>query len=74
MAKIIGTTQCETYKPALVERKKKHTIISKIPWCNVLQRAGTDYCVNDNFPGTFSNFDLKILTKEKISSFGNPCP
>ena len=51
-----------------------HTIISDMSWCNVLQRAGSDYCVNDNFPGTFADFRLKIFNLEKISSCGDPCP
>ena len=42
--------------------------------CNVLRRAGLDYCVNDNFPGTFTDFRVKIFTQEKISSYGDPCP
>ena len=42
--------------------------------CNVLRRAGSDYCVNDNFPGTFAEFCLKIVTQEKISSYGDSCP
>ena len=45
-----------------------------MPWCNVLQRAGSDYCVNDNFPDTFVDFRLKILTQEKISCYADPCP
>ena len=43
-------------------------------WCNVLRRAGSDYCVNDNFSGTFADFLLKIFTQEKSSSYGDPCP
>ena len=38
-------------------------------WCNVIQRAGSNYCVNDNFPSTFFNFCLQILTQERISCF-----
>ena len=34
-------------------------------WCNVFQRAGSDYCVNDTFPGTFADFRLKIFIQEK---------
>ena len=34
-------------------------------WCNVLRRAGSDYSVNDNFPGTFADFYLKMFTPEK---------
>ena len=41
-------------------------------WCNVLRRADSDYCVNDNFPSTFADFRLKIFTQEKISSYGDP--
>ena len=43
-------------------------------WCNVLQRAGSNYCVNDNFPGTLVNFHLKKFTQERISSSVDPCP
>ena len=43
-----------------------------MPWCNVLHRAGSDYCVNNNFPGTFADFYLKIFTQEKVSSCGDP--
>ena len=35
-------------------------------WCNVLQRAGSDHCVNDNFLGAFVNFCLKMLTQDRI--------
>ena len=41
--------------------------------CNVLWRAGSNYYVNDNFPGTFADFCLKIFTQEKITSYGDPC-
>ena len=43
-------------------------------WCNVLRRAGSDYCVSDINPGTFADFCLKIFTQEKISSYGDPSP
>ena len=43
-------------------------------WCNALQRAGSDYCVNDTFPGNFVDFRLKILTQERTSCCVNPCP
>ena len=43
-------------------------------WCTVLQRAGSDYCANDNFPGTFADFCLKIFNQEKLSSCGDLCP
>ena len=36
-------------------------------WCNVLQRAGSAYGVDDNFPDTFADFRLKISTQEKIN-------
>ena len=42
--------------------------------CNVLRRAGSEYCVNDNFPGTLVDFRLKIFTQEKISIYADPCP
>ena len=41
--------------------------------CNNLRRAGSDYCVNDNFPSTFVNFHLKIFTQERISAYVDPC-
>ena len=44
----------------------------KMFWCNVLRRAGSDYCVNDISPGSFADFRLKIFTQEKISSYGDP--
>ena len=43
--------------------KKKHTIISEMSWCNVLQKPGSNYCVN-NFPGIFADFRLRNLTKK----------
>ena len=48
--------------------------MSEMSLCNLLRRAGSDYPVNDNFPGTFADFRLKIFTQEKISSYGDPCP
>ena len=38
------------------------------------RRAGSDYCVNDNFPVTFADFCLKIFTQEIITSYGDRCP
>ena len=35
-------------------------------WCNVLRRACSDYCVNDNFGDTLADFRLKIFTQEKL--------
>ena len=43
-------------------------------WCNVLRRAGSDFCVNDNFPGTFVDFRLKIFTQERINTYVDACP
>ena len=42
-------------------------------WYNVPRRAGSDYCVNDNFPGTFVYFRLKIFIEERTSSYSDPC-
>ena len=74
MTKIIGTRQYEMYKLDLFEKKNKHIIISEISWCYVLQRAGSDYCVNDNFPGTFTDFCLQIFTQKKITSYRDRYP
>ena len=41
---------------------------------NLYQRAGWDYCVNDNFPGIFVDFCLKIFTQEKISTYVDLSP
>ena len=65
MAKIIGTTQYEIYKLGLFERKKEHAITSEMSWCNIPRRAGSDYCVNVDFPGTFANFCLKYSDQKK---------
>ena len=40
---------------------------------NVLRKAGSDYGVNDNFPGTFVNFHLNKFTQERFSSYVDPC-
>ena len=61
-------------KSRFIWEKKKRIIISEMPFCNVFRRADLDCCVNDNFPGTFADFRLKIITQEKISSYGNLCP
>ena len=45
-----------------------------MPWSNVLRRAGSDFCVNDNFLGTFVDFCLKIFTQERISTYDDPYP
>ena len=38
-------------------------------WSNVLRRSSSDFCVNDNFSGTFVDFCLKIFTQERISTY-----
>ena len=43
-------------------------------WCNVLRRAGSDFCVTDNFPDTFIDFCFKIITQEKISTYVDTSP
>ena len=48
-------------------------MIGEITWCNVLRRAGADYCIND-FPGTFVDFSFKKFTQEIISPYADPCP
>ena len=53
--------------------KTKHSIISEVSWCIVLWREGSDYCVNNNFPGTFVDFRLKIFTQERICCCVNAC-
>ena len=35
-------------------------------WCNVLQRAGSDYCVNDNFQGPLPIFVERYLLNKKL--------
>ena len=42
-------------------------------WWNVGQRAGLDYCVNDNFRGTFVYLCSKILTPERINCYVDLC-
>ena len=48
--------------------------MSEMSCCNLLRRAGSEYCLNDNFPDTFADFLLKIFTQEETSSYGDPCP
>ena len=43
-------------------------------WSNVLRGAGSDFCVNDNFPGTFFDFLLKIFSQKSIGSYDDPYP
>ena len=35
-------------------------------WSNVFRRASSDFSVNDNLPGTFVNFRLKIFSQEEL--------
>ena len=42
--------------------------MSEMSWCNLLRRAVSDYCGNDNFPGTFADFHLKIFTQDIYSN------
>ena len=35
--------------------------------CNVLQRVGSNFCVNDNFVGIFIDFCFKDLRKKEIA-------
>ena len=37
-------------------------------------KAGSDFCVNDNFPGTLAHFHFMILTQERISKYVDACP
>ena len=53
-------------KTRFIPAKKKHTIISEMLCSNVLWDAGSDSCVNDNFPGTIVDFRLKIVSQERI--------
>ena len=47
--------------------------MSEMSWCNLLRRAVSDYCGNDNFPGTFADFHLKIFTQEIYSRYLLKC-
>ena len=55
-----------TLKTRFIWGKKKNTTICNMSWCNVIQRACSNYCVNDNFLGTFVKFPLKIFTQKRI--------
>ena len=61
-------------KTRLIWDKKNYTIIREMSWCNVLWRAGSEVCENDNFLGTFVDFRLKIFTQKRISIYDDPCP
>ena len=47
--------------------------MSEMSWCNLLRRAVSNYCGNDNFPGTFADFRLKIFTEEIYSRYLLKC-
>ena len=42
--------------------------------CNVFRRAGSNYCVDNNFPSTFVDFSLKKFAQERISSYVDTYP
>ena len=48
--------------------------MSEMSCSNVLWRAGSDSCVNVNFPGTFVDFCLKIFSQERIGTYNDTCP
>ena len=51
-------------------------------WSNVLRRAGSFFCVKDNFLGTFVDFRFKIFSQERTATYDDddddddddPCP
>ena len=56
-------------KTRFIWEKKKHTIISELPWCNVLRRAILDFCGTINFPDNFVGFRFKIyILKKELAS------
>ena len=61
-------------KTRFIWAKKNHTTISEMFWSSVLWGAGSNSCVNDNFPGSFVDFRLKIFSKERIDTYVDPCP
>ena len=61
-------------KVKFIWAKNKHTRISEMSCSNVLWGAGSDSCVNDNFPSTFVDFRLKIFSQERIDIYDDPCP
>ena len=57
------------WKTRFVSEKKKNTIISEMSRCNVLQRTDLDFCVINNFQGTFAHFHFMIFTQERINEY-----
>ena len=55
-------------KTRYIWEKKKHTILREMYWSYVLGRAGSNFCVNDNFPGTFIDFRVQIFSEERIGT------
>ena len=41
-------------------------------WCNVLQKAISDFCPIDKFPRTFTHFGFIIFTQERIGMYVDP--
>ena len=41
-------------------------------WYNVLQRAGSEFFANDNFPGTILDFCFKMFNQKGISTYADP--
>ena len=37
--------------------------------CNVIQRTGLDFCVINNFQGTFTHFHFMIFTQERVNEY-----
>ena len=51
-------------KITFVWEKKNNIIMNEITWRNILWKTGLDFCVTDNFPGTFIDFSWYLLKKE----------
>ena len=62
MAKNYRNNTMLNLKTRHIWEKKKHKIISEMFWCNILQKEGPDYDVND-FPGTSVDFSFKKFTR-----------
>ena len=41
-------------------------------WYNVLQRTGSEFFANDNFPGTVVDFCFKMFNQKGISRYADP--
>ena len=55
-----------------MEKNKKVKTKKGISWCNIPQKAGSDYYVNE-FSCFFIDFSFKKFTQEIISSNAGPC-